>query len=178
MRAEEIIRFLRNNIEPLTVGPYCGGYRAMGELTDGTTLPCIIAMSEESRVNLALRRFEEARRDLSQFRSMVTSFVAWGNRVSWYELRELSPSPYAIPVSRLNEIGGETSMAWTEFYATMRDGAEFRFGTTFNQEFFEMPAGYAANDIVKIVPAVRNESPRIARIYNDKPIFSCYVPGL
>jgi hypothetical protein len=54
-------------------------------------------------------------------------------------------------------------MSWTEFYATMRDGAEFRFGTTYLIEFFEMPDEYTAADIEKITPAVRGEKPRIER---------------
>jgi hypothetical protein len=69
-------------------------------------------------------------------------------------------------------------MSWTEFYATMRDGKEFRFGTTFWVEFFNMPDGYTATDIMKIVPAVRNEKPRTDMIYRDKPFFTCYVDGL
>ena len=32
----------------------------------------------------------------------------------------------------------------------MKDGERFRFGTTFSTEFFAMPEGYTADDIVKI----------------------------
>jgi len=69
-------------------------------------------------------------------------------------------------------------MAWTEFYAYMSDTKEFRFGTTFLIEFFDMPTGYTANDIVKIVPAGRGEDSRQEHIYREKPFFTCYVEGL
>ena len=69
-------------------------------------------------------------------------------------------------------------MSWTEFYAIMRDGKEFRFGTTFLTEFFDMPTGYSAADITKIIPAVRDERPRQEKIYREKPCFTCYVDGL
>jgi hypothetical protein len=69
-------------------------------------------------------------------------------------------------------------MSWTEFYATMRDGAEFRFGTTYLIEFFEMPDEYTAADIEKITPAVRGEKPRIEKIYRERPFFTCYIDGI
>ena len=41
-------------------------------------------------------------------------------------------------------------MSWTEFYATMTDGTEFRFGTQFSTEFFDMPIGYVATNIRRL----------------------------
>jgi hypothetical protein len=95
------------------------------------------------------------------YRSIVRNFVATGNTINDYDIREVGLSSFAIPLARTREIKGETSMSWTEFYATMQDGAEFRFGTTFLIEFFEMPDGYTANDIQKITPAVRGQTPRM-----------------
>jgi hypothetical protein len=60
----------------------------------------------------------------------------------------------------------------------MHDGQEFRFGTTFSNEFFEMPQGYSAVDIQRITPAVRDEKSWQATIYREKPFFICYVDGL
>jgi len=112
------------------------------------------------------------------YQSIVRVFVTNGNRLNDYDIKELSPSPSAIPVARLGEIGGETSMGWTEFYATMRDGAEFRFGTTFLVEFFDLPDDYRVTDIERITSAVRGESPRQQRIYRERPFFTCYVDDL
>lgn len=75
-----------------------------------------------------------------------------------YDIRELAPSPFAIPLARVREIGGETSMSWTAFTVTRSDGSQFQFGTTFLTEFFEMPPGYSATDITKITPAVRGHT--------------------
>ena len=78
----------------------------------------------------------------------------------------------------MEEIKGETSMGWTGFSATMADGAEFRFGTAFLTEFFDMPAGYAATDIQKITPAARGTRPDDGPLLREKPFFTCYVRGL
>jgi len=112
------------------------------------------------------------------YRAIVQSFVTKGGRVNDYDLKEISASPFAIPLVRMREIHGETSMSWTGFYAIMRDGKEFRFGTLFLTEFFDMLTGYTASDITKIVPAVRGEKPRQEKIYREKPFFTCYVDGL
>jgi hypothetical protein len=77
------------------------------------------------------------------------------------------------------EIIGETYMNWTQFTARMKDGREFQFGTTYSTEFFDMPDGYIAEDIVKIVPATRG-SPRNfhEKVFREKPFFVCYIDGI
>ena len=128
-----------------------------------------------------MKRFEQTKisNDLHMgYRAIVQSFVTKGNTVNDYDLRQLSLSPYAIPLSRIREIKGETSMSWAEFYAIMIDGKEFRFGTTFLTEFFDMPSGYSTANIAKIVPAVRGEPARQEHVYREKPFFTCYVEGL
>ena len=184
MRAEDIVAFLQSSIEPLPAQPpysHSPRYRVSATLTDGTHLPCVVVEGLSPRVDLAVRRFDESRSSDDPFmgyRALVGLFAAKGNHVNDYDLGELGPSPYAIPLTRLREIKGETSMSWTEFYATMRDGKEFRFGTHFLTEFFDMPAGYAAMDIVEITPAVRGEKPRHETIYREGPFFTCYIDGL
>lgn len=184
MRIEDIINFAKAHVEPIPPWPLYSQsykYRLSATLVDGTYLPCVIVESLSQRVDLAIRRFDESRDSTDSFRgyrALVALFVAKGNTVNDYDLKELSVSPYAIPLPRLMEIKGETSMSWTEFYAEMSDGREFRFGTHFLTEFFDMPAGYAASDIVKITPAVRGEAPRQEQIYREKPFFTCYVEPL
>ena len=135
----------------------------------------------ESASQTAVKRFEVTRESTDPYmgyRAIVKTFVTDGNTVNDYDLKELAPSPFAIPVVRMREIGGETSMSWTEFYAIMRDGKEFRFGTMFLTEFFDLSTGYIATDILKIIPAVRGERPRQEKIYRERPYFTCYVDGL
>jgi hypothetical protein len=182
MRHEDIVAFVKKSVEPLPpCHPYGERYRVAATLNDGTCLPCVVVESASRTVDLAIKRFDETRKSSDPYmgyRGIVKSFVTHGNAVNDYDLRELSLSRFAIPLARAREIGGETSMSWTEFYATMQDGREFRFGTTFLTEFFDMPDGYSASDIERIVPAVRGEQPRVERIYREKPFFTCYVGGL
>lgn len=182
MRAEEIVDFVKRNVEPLPASPPHGArHRVAGTLIDGTSLPCIVVESASLTTDLALKRFEQAKTSDDPhmgYRAMVRSFVTQGNTVNDFDLRELSISPYAIPVSRIREIGGETSMSWTEFYAIMTDGRRFRFGTRFLTEFFDMPPGYSAASVAKIVPAARGEQSGQETIYREKPFFTCYVDGL
>ena len=182
MDAEKIVSFVKEQIEPLPAyPPYGERYRVSATLIDGTRLPCVVIEGTAKIVDLAIKRFEETRQSTDPFmgyHAIVKSFVTKGGTVNNYDLKDISASPFAIPVVRVREIDGETSMSWTEFYAIMRDGKEFRFGTTFLTEFFEMPIGYAATDITRIIPAVRGEKPRQEYIYREKPFFTCYVDGL
>jgi len=184
MRTEEIAAFLRENIEPFPSNPpYGERYRVSATLKDGLHLPCVVFESASKYVDLAIKRFDHTRgkKDLNimmDYRAIVRNFVATGNTINDYDIREVGFSQFAIPLPRTREINGETSMSWTEFYATMRDGAEYRFGTTFLIEFFEMPKGYTANDIQKIIPAVRGEKPRTEKIYRERPFFTCFIDGI
>ncbi len=153
MRAKEIAEFISQQIEPLpAIHSYGARYRVSATLTDGTHLPCVVVESASRLVDLAIRRFDETRSDKSLhrsvgYRAIVKTFVTHGNSVNDYDIQSLAISPFAIPLARAGEIGGETSMSWTEFYATMTDGTEFRFGTQFSIEFFNMPTGYVATEI-------------------------------
>jgi hypothetical protein len=182
MRAEEIVEFVKRNVEPLPASPLYGErYRVAGTMTDGTALPCIVVESASRTVDLALKRFEQTKSSddpYMGYRAIVGTFVTKGNVVDDHDLHDLSISPYAIPLSRIREIDGETSMSWTEFYAIMTDGKEFRFGTQFITEFFDMPPGYSAANIARLVPVVRGEQARQEHIYREKPFFTCYVDGL
>lgn len=181
MDVSEIIAFVRS-VEALPAIPPCvPRYRVSASLNDGTHLPCVVIEGAEPRVDLAIKRFKDTLRSrdpMMGYRRIVTSFVTQGNTVDAFDIGSLSSSPCAIPLARMREIGGETSMSWTEFYARMKDGAEYRFGTTFLTEFFAMPEGYSAGDIVEITPAVRAERPRQEKIYRERPFFTCYVDGL
>lgn len=179
---EEMASFLRNNVEPLPPQhPYGERFRVSGVMKDGTKLPCIVFESANKTVDLAIRRFAQTRKTWgkqTEYRSIVSNFVTKGNTVNDYDLADISISPHAIPLHLFTQIVGETSMSWTEFYAVMSDGVEFRFGTSFLTEFFDMPQGYSATDISKIAPAVRGQQPRMERIYREKPFFTCYAEWL
>jgi hypothetical protein len=162
-------------------------YRCAAYLKDGLYLPCVVLASAEVQVDLAIRRFEETieenrprgllgrtkSRGLT-YRDIVGTFVIKGNRLNHYDIDRLEPSPFAIPLERLAEVHGETSMAWTQFSAVMRDGSKFSFGTTFLMEFFQMPSGYSGQEVVQVISHERTEG----ELYRERPFFTCFVEGL
>ncbi len=182
MIAQEIVKFVKENIEPLPPAPPAGErYRVSAKMTDGTYPPCVVIESTDRRVDLAIRRFEESRTEKNPnmgYRPIVANFVARGNRINDFDIEDLAPSPFAIPLARLREVRGETSMGWTAFTAIMKDGKGFHFGTTYLMEFFDLPEGYSGADIQKIIPAPRGESPQLEGRLLAKPFFTCYVNGL
>ena len=116
-------------------GPHGGpAYRCSAVLKDGLHLPCVLLTSVESVVNLALQRFEETRADgllpgakqkfghRMRYADIVETFVTSGNRVNSYDIARLEKSRFAIPLARMREVHGETSMSWTQFAAVMHDG--------------------------------------------------------
>ena len=181
MEIKEIRKYVEENIQPLC--GYSGKeqlYRCSATLVDNTILPCVVIQDSKYRLRLALKRFEETRKDKKLhpsvgYESVVKSFVCFGNSLNYYEIKDLRPSIYAIPIERAREIGGETSMGWTEFDAVMDDGKEFSFGTTFETMFFDMPEGYTAERIEKITQAERSKAKGPSGVYREKPYFNCYL---
>ena len=129
MRTEDIIEFVKKHVEPLPAyPPYGERYRVAATMTDGTYLPCVVIENASHTIDLALKRFEETRKssDLYMgYRAIVTLFVTEGNTVNEDDLKDLALCSFAIPPPRMQEIKGETSMGWTEFYALMKDEPNF-----------------------------------------------------
>ena len=62
IKPDELAGFLKNNIEPLSDQIYGNRYRAAARLTDDTYLPCVVFQGRKSQVELALRRFDQLRK--------------------------------------------------------------------------------------------------------------------
>lgn len=202
-QTENIIKFLKDNVEPLHDNAYGLGYRASVYLTDGTFLPCVIFRNPKSTVNLAIRRFKEEQTGKSIFSrssglgyyEIVKTFVANGNRINEYDIDRVEKSEFAFPLTIQCQIRGETTMGWTGFAAKMKDGKYFGFGTTFHWEFFQMPDGYSVEDIDEIINhsyvlqngelrshregnQTRPEEYKDAIVYRERPFFECYIENL
>jgi hypothetical protein len=202
-QTEDIIKFLKDNIEPLDANAYGLGYRASVYLTDGTFLPCVIFRNPKTTVNLAIRRFKEEQTGKSIFSrssglgyyDIVKTFVTNGNCINDYDIDRVEKSKFALPLTIQRQIRGETTMGWTGFAAKMKDGKYFGFGTTFLFEFFQMPEGYSVDDIQEIinhsyvlktgelrshkVPFFENpEDYKDAIIHRERPYFDCYIDNL
>ena len=195
---EDIINFLRTNIEPLSDSIYGDGYRASVTLTDGLHLPCVLFRDTSKLVDLAVRRFKEEQSGKGIFskssglgyKEIVKTFVANGNCINHYDIEKVDKSDFAFPLQTLRQIHGETKMAWTGFVAKMKDGKQFAFGTSFLFDFFDLPKGYLPTDIVEIInhsyldkdvnlksyhdPKVYEEFDR-SLVYRERPYFECYL---
>lgn len=200
---KDIIKFLKDNIQPLDDNAYGPGYRASATLKDGTFLPCVIFRNPATLINLAIRRFKEEQSGKSIFskssglgyREIVKTFVASGNCVNHYDIAKVDKSRFAFPLEIQKQIKGETSMSWTAFVAKFKDGRHLSFGTTWNWEFFDLPDDFNSDDIVEIINhsyllktgdivGHRSSFDRVTRkdemekLYSDRQFFECYVDNL
>ena len=202
-QSEDIIKFLKDNIEPLDNSAYGLGYRASVYLIDKTFLPCVIFRNPKTIVNLAIRRFKEEQTNKSIFSKssglgyydIVKNFVTNGNCINYYDIDQVEESKFAFPLKIQKQIKGETTMGWTGFVAKMKDGNFFGFGTTFLFDFFQMPDDYSVEDVEEIInhsyvlntgelrshregPLTRPEEYKNAVVYRERPYFECYIDGL
>jgi hypothetical protein len=192
-----IAEYLATGVEPIADSIYGNGYRCSVFLKDGTFLPCVMLRKSGPLVALAKKRFEDERRGKGIFRSgdgynmVLETFVASGNRVSDYDISTIEPSKYAIPISLLSQIEGETSMSWTGFVLEMNDGTFLAFGTSFLAEFFNIPEPYTFGDVRRVhdhsyvskggqLASLKHgmaEQPgdhEVARVHRERPYFLCY----
>ncbi len=194
MNADDLRKFLTENIEPLKDSIYGDRYRAAAYLSDGTYLPCVVFQSKKAQLELALRRFKQLRWKRSQYRRVVEAFVAGGSHVAEHDLKLVEISPYAWPLELLRTIHGETTMGWTAFVAEMNDGTMHSYGTQFNFEFFEPPEAYSFSDIGKIHSGMVYSQARGLHAFSaqsqvetvhsyghslrERPFFTCYLEEL
>ena len=204
MTTEEIIKFLKSEIEPIEDENIGLGYRASVYLKDGTYLPAVIFRNPNLIVDQAIKRFKEEKsgkgfidwgKEKDAYREIVKLFVTKGNKINDYDIEKVEESPFAFPIEILKTIRGETTMAWTGFVARMKDGKVFGFGTSFLMEFFQLPNGYDASDIEEIINHSyisktgelkshkipffqRPDDYDINAIHRERLFFECYLEGL
>lgn len=145
-----------DTVEPLQDAIYGPRYRCALTLTDGTKLPCVVLQSKAKLVELAKRRIKEEMGGKGKLISpdpygdIVATFVTGGNTINDFDVADAAPSPFAPPLSLLEQIHGETVMAWTGWVFEMSDGRLFPYGSGFTMEFFHLPYGYRFEDVVKV----------------------------
>ncbi|KAG1682723.1 hypothetical protein GQR58_010518 [Nymphon striatum] len=125
--------FIQNEEEASPDSNYGNGYRCSAYLNDGTFRPCVIIRKNQKYIDLACRRIKEEIKGKSIFankkegyRETIKTFVTSGNNVNDYDIKSVEKSRFAIPLSILDKIEGETT------------------------EFFDLPNGYTFNDVNKI----------------------------
>jgi hypothetical protein len=200
---DEIIKFLKDNIEPYPDNSRGQGFRASVTLTDGTFIPCVMFRNPSTIVDLAISRFKEFQSGKSIFRkstgqaypNIVKTFVATGNCINYYDIAKVDNSLNAFPLHILRKIQGETTMSWTGFVLKMKDGKCFGFGTRFLNAFFSMPVNYSPEDIVEVINhsyiSKTGEvcSHKVAffdwpndydidAVHHERPFFECFIDNL
>lgn len=180
MKSEDIIRWVRTELEPVCDLCSRNAYRCAAYLKDGLYLPCVLFREAQAHADLALSRFKESRESgitdpgnlkPGHYPTVVKHFVTTGNRVNLYDIDRVEPSPYAIPVALLSQVHGETSMSWTQFAAILDNGTEVAFGTSYLMEFFDIPNEFSWERVVKIVCHRSTTQP----VYRQRPYFTCFV---
>lgn len=181
-----VVAFVKTSVEPIVDPIGFTSYRCAAYLTGGVHLPCVAIKSREKWVELAMRRIAEEGeasgkasffgrgKAKASYASTVALFAASGNRVASSSIARLEPSRFAIPARFLGAMRNETSMSWTQFVATMRDGTRHTFATAHDDEFFDMPEGYGGEDVVAVEPHLREHADPL----RERPFFTCYVAGL
>lgn len=126
MEQVEIIKFLKENITPLTNNYYGTRYRASVYLKNGTFLPYVLFSAEKKN-------------------------IAYDKNLDYKDIERVEKCKNAFSLEILKQIHGETLMSWTGFVLKMKDGKCFNFGTTFDFLFFDFPEGYSSSDIVEVI---------------------------
>jgi len=204
MKITEIVKFLKNDIEPIEDQVSGLGYRVSAYLKDGTYLPCVMFRNPEKTVKNAIERLQQEKPGDSIFaksyrvdgyHEMVKLYTTGGNTVNDYDIAKVENCPFAFSKEILSSIQGETTMGWTGFVAKMKDGKFFGFGSGFLFDFFQLPDGYKASDIDEILnhsyiskngEVKTHEVPFFEpppdydsdSIYRERPYFECYIDFL
>ena len=116
---------------------------------------------------------------LVTYTDVINGLLTKSGRIPAKEIGALEPSAYAIPVKLREQIEMETSLGWTRFQGVMKDGSLHEFGTEWRTEFFQMPEGYSASDLIQVmpVPEESEQHPNVP-LFRERPSFHCYVDGL
>lgn len=204
IREEDLIKFLKNNIDSYDDQIYGKTYRASVTLTDGTYLPCVIFRNSKPKIDLAIKRFKDEQGGNSIFkikskefgyREIVKKFITCGNNLNLYHIANVEKSSFVIPLSEVRKIDGETAMSWTAFVIKFKNGQKASFGTSWNWEFFSKPDGVDFDNIEEIISgayldkngevifhkSIQNYSQMkdlLDEIYREKPFFECYLDNL
>jgi hypothetical protein len=194
------VKQITSSVDPIDDSIYGPRYRCSLTLKDGTFLPCAVLQSKDRLVDLAKRRIKEEMQGHGRlggddpYGQIISTFVAGGNRVNDYDVATASSSRFAIPLSLLSRIHGETTMGWTGWVFRMKDQRMFSYGTSFLTEFFQLPDGYDFSDVDEVInhsfvtadgtvanleqggylpPGYRPQS-----VLRERAFFSCAVDGV
>ena len=169
MKAREILPFARANFESYAFSIYQNSYRCSVRLVDGTVLPNVLICEDGDYVNHTLEQIEHGRRQdegrnrdhpkeqYKRLRGQLTGI----NSVSPHDVREIMPSPNAIPYKVIAK-----DLLFTRSEANYRlvfsDGKQLKLTTHIGCQFLNLPAEYGVSDVREV-----------SEIYEEDQTYEC-----
>lgn len=161
------------------------GFRCAAWLTDGTYLPCVFVRPIGRDADRQLEQLKaEFQGDGSYalfpnpVRELIKTELSWINRVACYHVERVEPCRFAIPLSLLMQVEGETAMSLWLFAMETADKRRFSFtgGHLASMIFFDLPDDVEFSDFVKVRNVDRNKRlPKCEGNLRERLFFECYA---
>lgn len=183
MSADNLIQELvRAGIEEVPADFGGPGYRCSAWLRDGTHLPCVFVQRIGPNADRLQEIVEEERRGEGAYeltanplREALKVQLCRRNLVASHDIKRIEPSPFAIPLSLLTQVSGETAMSLWLFELESNDGQCFTFMGSHlaSMLFFDLPPGLQFSDFKKVHNVARR-APK-EPTFRERPFFECFV---
>ena len=112
------------------------------------------------------------------FREFVKRDLCSSNRIADYDIERIEPSRFAIPISLLTEVHGETAMSLFLFALETASGRRFSFmgGHLAQMMFFDLPSDVEFSDFVKVKNVDgKKRLPKCEGQFNARMFFDCFT---
>ncbi|MBI3437934.1 MAG: hypothetical protein HY054_04670 [Proteobacteria bacterium] len=160
------------------------GYRCSAWLKDGTYLPSVLMQRIGAYADRRREMIDEEihGKGAHQFfsdplREHVKSDLTWANRVALFHIERIEPCRFAIPMSLLRQVRGETAMSLWLFILETVDGRRFGFqGSTLpTLMFLDLPEDIEFGAFVKVRNVGKGKLPRVERWCRERLFFECFI---
>ncbi|MEZ5957810.1 MAG: hypothetical protein R3C27_11445 [Hyphomonadaceae bacterium] len=160
------------------------GFRCAAWLRDGTYLPCVFVQPIGPYADRKRELIEaETRGEGSHalYPDPLREFIkrdSSSNRVADYNIERIEPSRFAIPISLLAEVHGETAMSLWLFALETASGRRLSFmgGHLAYMMFFDLPDDLEFSDFVNVRNVDSNKRlPKCEANFRARMFFDCFT---
>lgn len=161
------------------------GFRCGAWLSDGTYLPCVfvqpIGSYADRRVEMIAAEFrgDGAHKSFpNPPRESIKSELIWSCRIACHYIERVEPCRFAIPLSLLRQVRGETAMSLWLFALETANGRRFSFtgGHLASMIFFDLPTDVEFSDFVTVRSVDRNKRlPKCEANLRERIFFDCFA---
>ncbi len=162
------------------------GSRCAAWLKDGTYLPCVFVHrigrpADQLRHSIGNELSGEgqyAPRTCDPVRELLKWHLCYPNQIAAHLIERVEPSPFAIPISLLEQVTGEVASYVWMFALETASGRRFKFSgqAPSSMIFFELPDNISFGDFVTVInPNARGSLPRCETTLRERVFFNCYV---